>query len=51
MFKLGKPIGPFIINSKHAFLETEELLIEMNFDLGDVCIMILMGSLQRKEKA
>lgn len=36
MFKLGNLIRLFIVNSKHAFLATEELLKKMNFDIVDV---------------
>lgn len=36
MFNLGKPICPFIANSRQAFQVAKKLMKEMNFDMGDV---------------
>lgn len=36
MFKLGKLIGHFIVNTRQAFQRIEDLLKEMNFELGEI---------------
>ena len=34
MFKLGKFLGSFVVNSRHAFKVVESLLKKINFELG-----------------
>lgn len=51
MFKLGRPIWPFDVNSKQAFKTFEALLKKMNFDLGDIWHYDPHGFIsQRREK-
>lgn len=50
MFKLGKPIRTFILNSRKAFLEAEEFLKQMNFKLGDVWHYDIHGIIAKKRE-
>ncbi len=35
IFKMGYPVGPFVVNTRQAFKIVEALLETMDFDKGD----------------